>query len=398
MKTCKDATRPTPFRYGRMFLLSVLMCAGCSPVQRDYERAVQSSTPKAYQSFLSLHAKDKLAEQLVWDLCWKYDSASACQDYLRRFPRGNQSALAQERLQDRLQLRHVIEIDGQISWAGVSRIAPGRYDVFYIDPDVVLHPRGNITRLTLDGHDVALLDGQVSPTDGAISTTHFGTLYLSGRKDPTSREVICSLSASRLQDEALEVSLSTPPPDQQQAFPPWPATAFDEQRIDEWPMDLKTTRFSPDGRRIALLRSDGDGQVVSVDAQRGDKYHKITDVEFSPDSKSYAYQGINGETYSLIKDGQVIASGPLEYGLHFAPSGGRLAYDSTEYGSDVPKGTLFVDGRKLASTTGSVVEVVFSPDGSRLAYSVKKDNVWQVCVDDRPSPLFEYLSRSCFQW
>jgi roadblock/LC7 domain-containing protein len=143
-----------------------------------------------------------------------------------------------------------------------------------------------------------------------------------------------------------------------------PSNQYDEILID-------SLTFSPDGKLLAYIASDGVKRFVVVDGlenKRYDQYENIPDntkPAFSPDGKSVAFIAWN-------KTKQVVAVNDRQIGeydeiladsLHFSPDGKLLIFEARQ---GVRRVTVLhgTDGRELDSAS----EVTVSRDGKRLAY------------------------------
>lgn len=148
-------------------------------------------------------------------------------------------------------------------------------------------------------------------------------------------------------------------------------------------------KFSPDGRRFGYVAWFGERnpEFVVID---GTEYDGMTNFVFSPDSKRIAYtkwvgdvggdiavvvDNSVGDTYSDIRLGRVFSANSE----HFAYVG--ILRDGEEVAvSDGKPGTAY-DG----------IDLVFSPDGYRLALGVLLGQKARVVLDGIEGPTFDFL-------
>jgi Tol biopolymer transport system component len=182
-------------------------------------------------------------------------------------------------------------------------------------------------------------------------------------------------------------------------------------------------RSSPDGRRIAYLRKEGEERVCLVlDGNVEGEFKGIysDSLTFSPDSRrfacwiegdfhTYAFldgrvcgelgEWVTGESFFVFsRDGRhvayrtgvtrmrIVVNGKEqeEYGLVgnpvFSPDGGHIAYLAA--GNYWKKWFCVVDGRPGAIYDEALGKtLVFSPDGRRTAFAAKKEKRWFLVID-----------------
>ncbi len=129
--------------------------------------------------------------------------------------------------------------------------------------------------------------------------------------------------------------------------------------------------FSPDGRHHAFAAIKKiDDFVVVVDGQE----HSVPGHPFklnpSPDGKHWGCVALKDSQYSVVLDGKVVASGikSVDFIL-ISPVSGHLAYKA--WNDQFSMAFVVFDGTKHASYN-AVSNLVFSPDGRRLAYMAKR--------------------------
>jgi hypothetical protein len=124
--------------------------------------------------------------------------------------------------------------------------------------------------------------------------------------------------------------------------------------------------FSPDGRRFAYARREANGVRVVVDGQPGLEYGGIRELHFSADGSRVAYVGSGtGANSFVVVDGEELTPGGNIQRFQFSPDGRRFAYEVSREG----KNFMVLDGEAgppLWPTPD--LHGVFSPDGAHFAY------------------------------
>lgn len=146
---------------------------------------------------------------------------------------------------------------------------------------------------------------------------------------------------------------------------------------------------TPDSANYAYVTSCGENVECMVhNGKIGPEFSRIWNVaKFSADGSRHAYEAKRGEDSVLVVDGAEVAHdyGPLKgvWGITFSPDGQHWAagfrLSDTEY-------ALVVDGKEMARRTGKPRKIVFSPDGSRVAWLEDKDKSWAVILDGEAGP------------
>jgi hypothetical protein len=154
--------------------------------------------------------------------------------------------------------------------------------------------------------------------------------------------------------------------------------------------------FSPNGKRFACAVKRTGKWFVVIDGKESQPWDGISSgfghgfprgdfvgVRFSPDSKHYVYEALQGDgyspesSYSVVLDGKVKARGHFVGCFLFSPDSKRTAYVQL-----VPTGNkddwntvVVVDDLMDKPFDGSVEQMEFSPDSKQLVYKARRGHI-----------------------
>lgn len=146
---------------------------------------------------------------------------------------------------------------------------------------------------------------------------------------------------------------------------------------------------TPDGAFYAFVAHvDDTVRSMVVNGQIGPDFDDIWDpATFSPDGQRHIYAAKKGDEAFLVVDGQVLSHGfgapksilsPI-----FSPDGSRWAagfqLSDEEY-------VVVVDGKEIGRGQGSARQIVFSPDGTRVAWLEKQKKSSRIYLDGQAGP------------
>ena len=139
-------------------------------------------------------------------------------------------------------------------------------------------------------------------------------------------------------------------------------------------METKTSKASPDGRRVASIVSENGKEFIVLDGEPQARYEHWIDrnsLTFSPDSRQLAYVVRHSEGEFVVVDGiqQGKYGWPDVHTLVFSPDSRRFAYVVRAESDFSRKNKYFVvvDGRR-AKRYDSITPPVFAPNSRFLAY------------------------------
>jgi WD40 repeat protein len=152
--------------------------------------------------------------------------------------------------------------------------------------------------------------------------------------------------------------------------------------------------ISPDGKTLAAIPFDGPvvlwdmaGNQKQADLVSGTGGYDTSDAAFTPDGQYVAADLATGLFVWGIAGGELaLDEHPNTMTVAFSPDGRILAYSDLDAGSRV--NLLSTEGFQLASSletnlSGPAWELIFSPDGSKLAVTDGIEvQVWRVAEDE----------------
>lgn len=136
------------------------------------------------------------------------------------------------------------------------------------------------------------------------------------------------------------------------------------------------TIISPDGNRVATIKSKNEKAKVIVDGIESGEYdifpfEKKRQFEFSPDSQRFAYTAKIGTKEFIVIDGNKQEIKGRLRSFSFSPDGSKYAYIIKNKHGWFGWYSIFVDGvKETAPEASSYYGLTFSPEGNRLAYGV----------------------------
>jgi hypothetical protein len=153
-------------------------------------------------------------------------------------------------------------------------------------------------------------------------------------------------------------------------------------------------QWSSDGSRFAYLGTSPNGTFAVVDGQEL-PFSNISEFQFSPDGKRYAFRAGQGGS-AVVVDGKEVSKAimPINGSLRFSSNSKHFAYGAQ---TSTGNSQAFLDGVAKPTFLGNFVsqtlvqpalnfpEVFFSPDGNRIAYVGRKQSPtarFGVFVDD----------------
>ena len=143
--------------------------------------------------------------------------------------------------------------------------------------------------------------------------------------------------------------------------------------------------FSPDGKRLAYVVSKRRNSFVVCDGIEFPAYDQAAFLHFSSDSRHLVYRAQRGMKSFIVRDGKAEPA-HVGYDLALSSDGEHLAYAVWKAG----KAFVVLDGRKLREhEADGIMPPIFSPDGKRLAYAVRKDKWLVVCDGREGAPRYE---------
>ena len=142
-------------------------------------------------------------------------------------------------------------------------------------------------------------------------------------------------------------------------------------------------QWSSDGSHFAFIGTSPNGMFAVVDGQEL-PFSNISELQFSPDGKRYAFRAGQGGS-SVVVDGKEVSKSimPINGSLRFSSNSEHFVYGAQ---TSTGNAQAFLDGVAKPTFLGNFVaqtlvqpaltfpEVFFSPDGNRVAYVGRKQS------------------------
>lgn len=155
------------------------------------------------------------------------------------------------------------------------------------------------------------------------------------------------------------------------------SSIFSSQKIDE----NKGKTLSPDSTRIAYYERVDAGYYYVVAGPDGrineTTYQDVRDFVFSPDSSHYAYKALAGDKWQAVVDGSAGKMYDEIYAIIFSQDGGHYAYSAKGGENEV----VIVDGIEQGPYDSIRDNPIFSSDGQHVAYTIIKGTGSYVVLD-----------------
>jgi len=217
------------------------------------------------------------------------------------------------------------------------------------------------------------------------------------------------------QDDRVRTSKQTTPNPNPELVPDNPPQTpkvigeFDEEELLHLPVKSNPGEFMPrpDGRDIAVVlhtTAGEPGEMVLAGGKKGERFDRVENLTYSPDSKHLVFEASNGGTYSvdgkysggrhfIVLDGQVVSADYDQAAQPVFSLDGKLAYLATKDG----KPLVIYDDKVLAGNYAALGDLVFSPNSQRLAYPAQLPaGNWCVVVDGQAGPAFDEVGQPAF--
>lgn len=259
---------------------------------------------------------------------------------------------------------------------------------------------GDANRIHLDGRQVR--ETRVSVQDGAVARNGKAAWIERGRDEHNGAEFAMVVTADGAEGQKYPAVHGKPVFTQNRADLYYIAEKEGGDRfLVRDAEELKPTMgtgykftVTPDGAYYAYVAHVDDKiRAMVVNGQIGPDFEDIWDpATFSPDGSRHVYEAKKGGQAYLVVDGQVFEHdfGALESvaGETFSPDGRHWAA-----GFQIGDGeyVVVVDGKEVGRGQGSPRSVVFSPDGTKVAWLEKGKSSWRAFLDGQAGPEFREI-------
>jgi Tol biopolymer transport system component len=143
--------------------------------------------------------------------------------------------------------------------------------------------------------------------------------------------------------------------------------------------------LSPDGTRLACAIRRGTNWVAIIDGIESQPWDSIVQLEsvipgnpgFSPDGRQFTYTAERHDKMFVMLDQEELARCDIASYVVFSPDGRRTAFvrgeEKQEGGIFKLTASVVRDGVPGKTFEGEIKDIVFSPDGKKLAYTVTRE-------------------------
>lgn len=259
---------------------------------------------------------------------------------------------------------------------------------------------GNVNRVYLNGSQVR--ETSASVRDGVVAWNGKAAWIERGRDEQTGVDFAMVVTSDGTEGGKYKAIHSTPLFTQNRAELYYVAEKEDSNRylVRDGEELMPTMGYgykftvTPDGAFYAFVAHvDEKVRSMVVNGQIGPDFDDIwNSATFSPDGQRHIYSATRGSEAFLVVDGQIFTHGlgsPKEiHDVTFSPDGQRWAaafrLSDEEY-------VIVVDGKEYGRGQGVPRRIVFSPDGSKVAWLERRDKSWRAFLDGQEGPEFQEI-------
>jgi len=253
---------------------------------------------------------------------------------------------------------------------------------------------GDVYRVYLDGKQVR--ETSISVRDGAVAENG-KAVWIEGGRDPhNGAEFAMVVSADGSEGQKYPAIHGSPRFTQNRAELYYIAEKEGGDRfLVRDGEELKPTMGSgykftvtPDGAFYAYVAQLDAVRSMVINGQIGPDFTDIWDpATFSADGQRHIYSAKKEKESFLVVDGQIVSHGfgalKSVIGETFSADGSRWAagfqLSDDEY-------VVVVDGKEIGRGQGSPRQIIFSPDGTRVAWLEKQKTSARICLDGQAGP------------
>jgi len=176
--------------------------------------------------------------------------------------------------------------------------------------------------------------------------------------------------------------------------------------------------FARDAKTISYIGKLGDKYVVVTDGKQGETFEDVSYPSISRYGKTVAYRAKqNGKWFVVVNDKKGPVFDSIEDGPAVSEDGSKVAYvayessvsllsPQREYGlqnasyqstkSAARKVLMIGDKRQELDYATTIYGLLFNPEGSKVAYKVRKYNKYYVMDGDRKGPEYDLITSLVF--
>ncbi|MDY6831238.1 MAG: WD40 repeat domain-containing protein [Thermodesulfobacteriota bacterium] len=169
--------------------------------------------------------------------------------------------------------------------------------------------------------------------------------------------------------------------------------------------------FGPGSSRLAYSGLDRGRVILVIDGRPRERAWDIIDeIAFSPDAKNIACIATSQKKYFVVQNSTTYGPFDMAEALAWAPDNRSLVFVAikkdnwitVKNGREIPSGkytvqTVFNPVKKVYEyMVPQITPPVFSPDASRLAFTMIEEFRYRICVEDQKGPLFDRVGEPVF--
>ena len=176
--------------------------------------------------------------------------------------------------------------------------------------------------------------------------------------------------------------------------------------------------FARDAKTITYIGKQGDKYVIITDGKQGEMFDDIAAIRISRYGTTVAYQAKQkGKWFVVVNDKKGPNFDSIEDGPAVSDDGSKVAYVAYEsslsllsprheYGlrnasyqsatSPMRKVLMIGDKRQELDYATTIYGLLFNPEGSRVAYKVRKYNKYYVMDGDKKGPEYDLITSLVF--
>lgn len=153
--------------------------------------------------------------------------------------------------------------------------------------------------------------------------------------------------------------------------------------------------FARDAKTVSYVGKVGDKYAVVTDGKQGETFDDVGYPNISRYGTTVVYQAKqNGKWVVVVNDNKGPTFDSIEDGPTVSEDGSKVAY--VAYENPLSKVLMIEDKKQALELATTIYGLRFSPDGSKVAYKVRKNNKYYVMDGDRKGPEYDLITSLVF--